>query len=235
MATYLLVHGAFHGGWCWRRVADRLRTAGHEVLTPTLTGLGERRHMLRPEIDLDWHIRDILGVIEAEELADFILVGHSYGGMVVTGVADKTTAPMRALVYLDAFLPETGQAVADLAGPEFKVLEEMVRLQGEGWRIPSLPPEAFGVTAPHDVTWLNRHLGPHPMASFTQPIRLDGAPRAPGTRVYIHCTQPAMGLYDALAARLEADPAWVVHNLATGHDAMVTAPDALTEILFDHA
>jgi len=235
MATYLLVHGAFHGGWCWRRVADRLRAAGHDVLTPTLTGLGERRHMLRPEIDLDWHIRDILGVIEAEELADFILVGHSYGGMVVTGVADKTAAPLRALVYLDAFLPDDGQAVADLAGPEFKMLEEMIRLQGEGWRIPALPPEAFGVTAPDDVAWLNRHLGPHPAASFTQPIRLKGPQAPPGARVYIPCTQPAMGLYDALAARLKADPAWAVHPLATGHDAMVTAPDAVAEILLDHA
>ena len=118
MATYLLVHGAWHGGWCWRRVTDILRAEGHTVFTPTLTGLGERAHLARPEIDLETHISDVLGVLDAEELDDVILCGHSYGGMVITGVADRLPGRIKALVYLDAFVPEHGESVIDLyAGP----------------------------------------------------------------------------------------------------------------------
>ena len=120
MANFVLVHGAWIGGWCWRPNAQALRKAGHEVFTPTLTGLGERSHLMNPSINLDTHIADIVNVIKHEELSDVVLVGHSYGGMVVTGVADALADKIRSLVYLDAFVPESGQALVDLAPPEPK-------------------------------------------------------------------------------------------------------------------
>src|SRR5262249_25595660 len=118
MATFVLVHGAWHGGWCWRDVAARLRRAGHDVYAPSLTGLGERAHLARPGIALDDHVQDVVALLQMEALSDVVLVGHSYGGMVVTGAADREAARIRRLVYLDAFVPESGRCVLDYVVPE---------------------------------------------------------------------------------------------------------------------
>src|SRR4029450_13175141 len=137
MTTYLLVHGGWVGGWIWNRVAPILRKAGHDVFTPTLTGLGERAHLANPDIDLATHIQDVVSVLEFEDLKRVVLVGHSYGGMVITGVAERTAERLNHLVYLDAFVPRDGQSVADLVSPELAAsFEEGVRLSGDGWRIP---------------------------------------------------------------------------------------------------
>src|SRR6516225_6895333 len=118
--NFVLVHGAWHGGWCWRRVADRLRASGHLVFTPTLTGLGERSHLLRPDLDLDVHIADVINVIKWERLSDVVLCGHSYGGFVISGVAERAADLIRSIVFLDAFLPNSGDAIEDITGPAVK-------------------------------------------------------------------------------------------------------------------
>ena len=229
MATFVLVHGAWHGGWCWLRVARLLRDAAHEVYTPTLTGLGERAHLARPEVDLETHVHDVVGVLEAEELRNVVLVGHSYAGMVITGVAARAANRLSHLVYLDAFVPEPGKSVLDYAGPRADAMRESARAQGDGWRIPPLPPERFGVTSQRDREWLQRRLVPQPLKAFEQPLAAGGADRL--KRMYVYCSSPAMGPFDQFAERLREDRKWQYHELKTGHDAMLTAPGDVAKLL----
>ena len=229
MATFVLVHGAWHGGWCWLRVARLLRDAAHEVYTPTLTGLGERAHLARPEIDLETHVHDVVGVIEAEELRNVILVGHSYAGLVITGVAARAANRVTHLVYLDAFVPETGKSLFDYAGPRAEVMRESATTHGEGWRVPPFPPERFGVTSQRDREWLQRRLVPQPLKTFEQPLTAAGGDRL--KRTYVYCSSPAMGAFDQFAERLREDRKWQCHELKTGHDAMLTAPGDVAKLL----
>ena len=229
MATFVLVHGAWHGGWCWLRVARLLRDAAHEVYTPTLTGLGERAHLARPEIDLETHVDDVVGVIEAEELRNVILVGHSYAGLVITGVAARAANRLAHLVYLDAFVPETGKSLLDYAGPRAEAMRESARTQGDGWRIPPLPPERFGITSQRDREWLQRRLVPQPLTTFEQSLTAAGGER--GKRTYVYCSSPATGMFDQFAERLREDRKWQFHELKTGHDAMLTAPGDVAKLL----
>src|SRR5215203_5818244 len=172
MTTYVLAHGGWHGGWSWKKVTPLLRAAGHAVATPTLTGLGERAHLLSPEIGLETHVQDILGVLEYEDLAGVVLVGHSSGGMVVMAVADRAPGRVAHLVYLDAFVPQTGQALVDLPPADRRaVFVEQARTAGEGWRVPA-PPERNGVIDEADLAWVRPRLGPQPLATFTEPLRL---------------------------------------------------------------
>ncbi|MBI1845945.1 MAG: alpha/beta hydrolase [Candidatus Rokubacteria bacterium] len=232
-ATFVLVHGAWHGGWCWARVARMLRDVGHTVHTPTLTGLGERAHLARPDVDLALHVQDVVALIEAEELRQVILVGHSYGGMVITGVAAHAGGRLAHLVYLDAFVPSDGQSLLGLVGEELAAgVRAAAREHGEGWRIPPFPPERFGVTNPKDVEWLTRHLVPQPLQTFEQGVQAKDRPSL--KRSYIYCAKPAMGAFDRYAA-LKSDRGWRYHELATGHDAMVTAAPDLAKILADSA
>src|SRR3546814_883276 len=146
MTTFVLVHGAWHGGWCWVRVADRLRAAGHAVFAPTLTGLADRSHLLAPTVGLQTHIRDVAGLILWEELRDVVQVGHSYGGMVITGAADRVAERIRTLAFVDAFTPQHRQSAFDLRTPEANALvRDRARALGGGWRIPPTPAEAFKV------------------------------------------------------------------------------------------
>lgn len=233
MADYVLVHGAWHGGWCWKRVARLLRTAGHEVFTPTLTGLGEREHLMSPAIGLDTHVDDILGVIEYEDLQDVILVGHSYAGMVITGVADKVPERVGRLVYLDAFVPEDGKALVDYQPPETLALfKEKTRTEGEGYKLPPvIPPEAFGVTDEDDLAWVRPRMNPHPFKTKLDPVHAAN-PRARAIpRTFIWCNDPADVPFAQFAARARSDPSWQYFELATGHDAMVTKPHEVAELL----
>jgi len=228
MATFVLVHGAWHGGWCWVRVARLLRDAAHEVYTPTLTGLGERAHLARPEIDLETHIQDVVNVLEAEELRQVTLVGHSYAGMVITGVAARAAARLSHLVYVDAFVPEAGKAMLDYSS-RAQVIRESTREGGEGWRVPPLPPVAFGVTSQRDTEWLTRRLTPQPLQTLEQTLPATGGERL--KRSYVYCAKPAIGSFDQFAERLRDDRKWSFHELKTGHDAMVTAPGDLARLL----
>ena len=229
IGTYVLVHGAWHGGWCWAKVARLLRDAAHEVYTPTLTGLGERAHLARPEVDLETHIQDVVAVLEREELRQVTLVGHSYGGMVITGVAARAAARIGHLVYLDAFVPEAGRSLLDYVGERAAAMREAVQAHGDGWKLPSFPPERFGVTSQRDTEWLNKHLGPQPFRTFEQPLPAAGGERL--KRTYVYCSKPAMGAFDQFAERLREDRKWTFHDAKIGHDAMVTAPGELAKIL----
>jgi pimeloyl-ACP methyl ester carboxylesterase len=229
IGTYVLVHGAWHGGWCWAKVARLLRDAAQEVYTPTLTGLGERAHLARPEVDLETHIQDVVAVLESEELRGVTLVGHSYGGMVISGVAARVTGRIGQLVYLDAFVPETGKCVLDYMGDRASTIREAVATQGEGWKLPAFPPERFGVSSQRDTEWLNKHLVPQPFKTFEQPLAAAGGDKF--KRTYIYCSKPASGAFDQFAERLRDDRKWTFHDVKTGHDAMVTAPGDIAKIL----
>lgn len=232
-ATFVLVHGGWHGGWCWQYVAPLLRAAGHDVLTPDLTGLGDRAHLLDPRVDLDTHVRDIVDILTSEDLRDVILVGHSYGGMVIAGAADHASDRLAHLVFLDAFVPEDGQSLFDLLRPERRDLyRQGARTQGEGWRVPAPPPQALGITGEVQARWLAAMLTPQPLRTFEQPVRLTNPMGAAFYRTYIHCTSgPLVPSFAPFAARAQVEPGWRYHELATGHDAMLTAPEELAEVL----
>src|SRR3954470_13976150 len=223
MATFLICHGAWSGGWSWRKVRPLLRAAGHEVFTPTYTGLGERAHLAHPLVDLDTHIQDILAVIECEDLSDFILVGHSYGGMVVTGVADRVPERVRHLVYLDAFVPGDGQSLSDLVG-------EVPRAAPlEGWLLPPNP--SAPDTSPEDLAWTMPRRRHQPVRCFTQKLRLTNAtPAFP--RSYIHCAKKiGHDTFQQFADRFRGDTAWRFHALDASHSPNITAPESLAALL----
>ncbi|MBL8386496.1 MAG: alpha/beta hydrolase [Burkholderiales bacterium] len=238
MSTYVLIHGAWHGGWCWARVAARLRALGHTVHTPTLAGMGEHAHLLSRQITLDTHVEDVVSHFETEEIRDAILVGHSYGGLIVTGAADRLdgTGAISRLVYLDAVVPADGDHWTAFHSPEAaQARHAAARDRGGALFLP--PPDAavFGLTDPADLAWVARRLRPHPYGCYLVPLRLPrlaaGAGAAALPRTYIDCVEPFYSDFMGLKQRLKADPAWQYVELRTGHNAMVSAPDALTGLL----
>ncbi|WP_374449036.1 alpha/beta fold hydrolase [Stella sp.] len=223
MANYLVCHGAWSGGWSWARVRPLLEQAGHTMLTPTYTGLGERAHLASPAVDLETHIADIGNVIAYEDAQDLVLVGHSYGGMVATGVADRMPDRVRRLVYLDAFVPGDGQSLSDFAGSG-QVAEPV-----DGWLIPPMPPAPDAT--PEDLAWTTPRRRHHPARCFVQKLRIVN-PDPPFPRTYIHCTKKAgFDLFRQFADRYRADPGWSFHTLDASHSPNVTAPAALAELL----
>jgi pimeloyl-ACP methyl ester carboxylesterase len=236
LATFVLVHGGGHGGWCYKPVTERLRAAGHLVYAPSLTGLGERVHLLSASIDLETHVTDIASLIEVEELTDVILVGHSYGGMVITGVADRVGSRIGNLVYLDAANPTDGQSLVDVAGPMMLMARSMgeVRQGIELVLIPErTPPQFYGVTDPEQIAWVSAKLSPHPWACFEQPLVLrDPVALAKVPQSHIVCTSTLPGRdVPALKAASEGR-FW---DIDTGHDLMLTEPDKVTECLLEIA
>jgi pimeloyl-ACP methyl ester carboxylesterase len=230
MATFLVAHGAWSAGWAWKKMRPRLRERGHELCTPTYTGLGERVHLARPEVDLETHIADVLGVLHCEDLRGVILIGHSYGGMVATGVADRAPERLSQLVYLDAFVPRSGQALRDLvpqppggpAGPE-----------GEVWRIPANPLPAD--TGAEDAAWIMPRRFPQPRRTFEQPINLSGASDRIA-KTYIYCTRPGPGdVFRRFADRTRGEAGWRYLEIDATHNPHITAPDALASLLHDIA
>jgi len=211
-----------------------LRRAGHEVYTPTLTGLGERAHLARHGIDLDLHVQDVVALLEAEDLHEVVLLGHSYGGMVVTGAADRCAARIRRLVYLDAFVPGNGKCALDYVLPE-----RAAAFRREGERVGTVapPPLAlWGLTRPEHIAFAEPRETRHPYLGFTQPIRLaNEAALARLPRTFIYCSSPATGSFDHFAAKYRNDPAWRYLELKTGHDAMILVPDELAAILLQSA
>lgn len=230
--TFVLVHGAFHGGWCWRDVARGLRARGHQVFTPTLTGLGERAHLRHIDPDVDTHIADVVQTLFCEELESVILVGHSYAGAVIAGVADCIPQALRHLVFLDALVLPPGHHVLHAASAEaLAYYQALSREAGGSGLIPPPPAGYFGVEDPVQVAWLEQHLCPQPLASFLSPLRLAGPPGNGLPVTYIRCTSPEFTEIDSSYARARAMPGWRHLNLATGHDAMVSAPGELAAML----
>lgn len=241
---FVLVHGAWHGGWCWRWVAEALVSLGHPVYAPTLTGLGERSHLREPVPSLGTHIDDVLNVIAWNELDEVVLVGHSYGGMVVTGVVDRIAPRIHHVVYLDAALPSDGQTMItqNPATREPAVVAaveaQLAALAPDGAWMAPLPPPVFGIPPERGdlVAWLDRRLTPHPLRTWSDPVSIRPGILEALAKTYVHCINPrlepsAFGAHAQRTASGEAGPNWRSLTLATGHDAMLTDPAGVTGIL----
>jgi pimeloyl-ACP methyl ester carboxylesterase len=232
MATFVLVHGGGHGGWCYQGVARIMRAQGQEVYTPTMTGLGEREHLLSTAIDLDMHITDIVKVLQFEDLRDVILVGHSYGGMVITGVADSVADRIGHIVYLDAANPENGQSLADLAGEIITMTRDDGRMVNgiELVLYPGTDPmNYFGVTDPEQLAWMKPKLTPHPWKCFEQKLVLNNEAalrKIPQTHIICSMTIPFRDI-ESLKAQSEGR----VWDIDTGHDLMISEPQAVADLL----
>ena len=240
MANFVLVHGAWHGGWCWQRVARALQQAGHRVHAVTLTGLGERAHLLSPAITLDTHIDDVLGLIEAEELADVVLAVHSYAGMIGTAVADRLGQRLRHLVYVDAVLPQPGESWSSTQSSATQQQRMAAARSSRHFSFPPPDPEVFGLTGA-DREWVARRQTPHPGNTYQAPLQFDVQRVAAVPRTFISCTQPALATIAPSRLRAQ-DPlfwggAWLpgarYAELQTGHDPMVSEPAALARLLLD--
>jgi len=230
MSTYVLVHGAWHGSWCWKRVRRALQALGHEVFTPTLTGVADRQHLLSPQVNLETHITDVVNLIRWEELSDVVLCGHSYGGCVISGVADRIPDRIGALVYLDAFVLENGQSLHDTLPCPMRnaQLEEALQV-GEGWKVPPIPAEAFKVNA-QDLDWVNRQCTMQPLATFQQPIHLTGGIAQIENVTFILATGWAPSPFPPFCEQAKAK-GWRTLAMACGHDVMLDLPQELTREL----
>ena len=235
-ATFVLVHGGFHGGWCWKRVADRLLTLGHHVYTPTQTGLGERAHLLDSSIGLDTFVQDVVGVIEAEELTEVILVGHSFGGISVTGAVDRVPERIRHLVYLDASIGEDGKAAFDVLSTDIVVqrVEEAKEYSG-GLTMRPFPATAFGITNPEDTAWLERRLTPHPLKTYRDKLILENPIGNGKPCTYVTCTDPPYPPLESTHRWAMAQNGWSMMQIASGHDAMIISPEKVVETLLEIA
>jgi pimeloyl-ACP methyl ester carboxylesterase len=229
--TFVLVHGVWHGGWCWSRVAEKLRARGHRVTTPTHTGLGERSHLLSSSITMDTFVEDIVGHLTWEKLEDVVLVGHSFGGAPITGVADRVPERIAMLIYLDAAIMEDGETWFGLLPPDIAASRQKAAEESSGGlSLPIAPVDSFGVTKPDDVAFLQGRLTPHPLATFSTPLRLAG-PAGNGLPArYITCTDPVYVPAKLMLERAR-DRGWPASELKAGHDAMVVAPDATADLL----
>jgi pimeloyl-ACP methyl ester carboxylesterase len=234
--TFLLVHGAFHGSWCWRRVADRLAATGARVYAPTMTGLGERAHLLTRKTNLGTFIDDVTGVIDAEELDDIILVGHSFGGVVISGVVDRLPERVRHSVYLDAIVPRNGQSAISQLPPETAAVRiRAAQESSAGLSIPIPTGAIFDLPPGSDRDWVARHITPHPLASYTDIVVLNGPVGNGRPRSYIRCTAPVYEAVRPSYERIFGDAGWTIVDLATSHDAMVAAPALLADMLLKYA
>lgn len=231
MATYVLVHGAWHGSWCWKRVRRLLQAAGHDVFTPTLTGVGERSHLNSPSIDLDTHIADVVNLIQWEQLSDIVLCGHSYAGCVISGAADRIPDSIRALVYLDAFVLEDGECVFDLQSKEqTKIMRESTDAAGDGWKVAPIPAEVFQVNL-RDRAWVDAQCTPQSIACFEQRISLTGGLNRIRNVTHILAAGFREGSpFPACHERAKAK-GWNTLAMPCGHDVMLDLPDELAAFL----
>lgn len=226
--TFLVCHGAWSAGWAWKKVHPLMRSAGHRLITPSYTGLGERVHLAHRGIDLEAHIEDVLNVIKFEDLRDVVLIGHSYGGMVATGVADRAREKIRQLIYLDAFVPQDGQSLLDLIGSDRSRMQALVKA-GDGWRVPPNPTSPD--TPPEDLEWLGARRVDMPIKCFEQAIRMQNGPLTlPRSYIYATRITPA-DTFGQFAAMAKADAGWKYHELDASHSPNVSAPEALMALL----
>lgn len=233
-AAIVLVHGAWHGAWCWRRLLPLLRGAGVQAHAVTLTGVGERAHLLSPSVDLHTHIQDVLGLIEAEELQRVVLVGHSYAGMVVTGAADRLQrerpGSLAHLVYLDASVPRPGESWSSPHPEATRQGRVEAAKSSGGLSFPPPDAQVFGLEGA-DREWVNRRQTPQPFSVYQQVLDFDAARVAAVPRTFIDCTSPALATIAPSRERVRSEPGWQVVALATGHDPMVSEPKALADLL----
>ena len=233
--NYVLAHGSWHGGWCWRPVADRLLAAGHRVYAPSYTGMGDRAHLLSKNITIDTFVEDLVQVIETQELKDVILVGHSFGGIPITGVDDRIPQRLAHLVYFDAIVLQSGQnafSVYPKADADARIAAASKATDGLAVPIPDPLPAAWGFTpgsADHD--WVKRRLTAHPLASYTTPLNLKHPIGNGVARTYVHCTQPELAVLDESRKLVQSQAGWNWVDIAAPHEAHITHPALLADLL----
>ncbi len=225
--VFLVCHGAWSAGWAWKKMHPLMTARGLRLVTPTCTGLGERVHLANPSIDLETHIEDLLNVIKYEDLRDIVLVGHSYGGMVATGVADRARDRIAQLIYLDAFVPDDGQSLLDLNEPARARMMELTRA-GDGWRV---PPNPTPPDTPHaDLEWLTERRVDMPIKCFETKLKLSGKLTLPRSYIYATRITPA-DTFGPFARRAKSEAGWRYYEIDASHSPHVTAPEALLELL----
>jgi pimeloyl-ACP methyl ester carboxylesterase len=232
--TFVLVHGAYEGGWIWRYVAERLLAKGHKVFTPTLTGLGERSHLMSGLITLDTHVADVANVIKWESLTDIVLVGHSYAGWVISGVVERMPSQIASIIYLDAFMPEDGQRGLDLNSPNSRKAVLAAIDRAEVSRAPDYSGDSPTMMTQSDRAWLISKATSQPIGVSLQTIRLTGARDKVARKTYVRTRNPSAS-FDAAYAKVKSDKSWHVYDLPCGHWAMIEMPDRTTEILLENA
>ncbi len=228
MANFVLVHGGMIGGNCWKDVRRILEQKQHAVLTPTLTGLGERKHLSHPNLNLETHIHDIVNAIVYEELDEVILVGHSYGGMVITGVADRIRNRIKKLIYIAAVLPKSGESMFDAVGPEISSCLTEAARQNNGWEVPAGAPQGYGIYAADIVEWFEQMSTPQSIKSFEQKLHLQNSSHSIVEKVYVKCAEDAVLDSMVVRAREMQIPCY---EILSGHFPMLTAYGALADFL----
>ncbi len=230
------MHGAWHGAWCWERVTPLLRDAGYQVHTPVLPGQGERIAEISTAITLNTHIDSVVSYLDVHQLNNVVLVGHSYGGAVISGVADRAAPRLRQLVYLDALVFDNGQSLASLSGPAaWATRMKAVEQAGRGVGLPPGTPESFGVTDPQDRDWVAAKLTLQPVNTFATPLILQHPLGNALPKVYIDCNAPAMASVNSFKSKVRQQSGWTYDTLASGHDAMVIVPKPLSAMLVKYA
>jgi pimeloyl-ACP methyl ester carboxylesterase len=227
--TFLVAHGAWGAGYTWKKMHPLMSAAGHRLVTPTYTGLGEREHLANPSNDLETHIQDVLAVIKYEDLQDIVLIGHSYGGMVATGIADRARDRISSLIYLDAFVPRDGEALFDLVPPEGREAMQESARSGDGWRVRANPIPSD--TSEADTKWLSERRLPQSIRCFDSPLRLTGGDITV-PRSYIYCTRATPAdTFRPFATRARTELGWRYYEIDASHSPHVTAPEALATLL----
>jgi pimeloyl-ACP methyl ester carboxylesterase len=231
--TFVLVHGAWHGGWCWRRVSDILERKGNKVFAPTMTGLGERSHLLTKDVNLSTHITDIANVIEWENLSDVVLVAHSYGGIIGSGVAERLHGKISSIVFLDAFMPEDGETLFQKSSPAFvEAIKNAMESGQMGIKAP--PAAAFGVEE-KDRAWVESKMTSQPVGTYTEKAAYTGARDKIAKKTFIRAKGYKSPTFDSNLAKAKASGSWKTYELESGHDAMIVIPDQLSDILLASA
>jgi pimeloyl-ACP methyl ester carboxylesterase len=242
--TFVLVHPAWFGGWCWKKITPLLRARDYDVHNPTLTGLGERAHLARPEIGLNVHIEDVASLLKYEDLSGVVLVGNSSSGMVITGVADQLPERISHVVYLDAFVPQDGQTMLELIPPDRRpTLETLVQKEGEGWLLPRFAPppweqfvpEVWRITDGADLRWALPRLRPTPFGHFKEPVHRRNMAAEKLPRTYIRCVQWPHAVFDQSAEAAQKTAGWHYRELTTSHLPFITHPRELADLLIEIA
>jgi len=240
MGNFVLVHGAWHGGWSWRRVVQALVSAGHRAHAVTLTGVGERAHLISPDITLETHVTDVINAIQMEEMNEVVLAVHSYAGMIGTAVADRYAQRLKHLVYVDAFVPEPGESWSSTHPASTRETRLAAAKVSPDYTIPAPDPAIYGLSGP-DYEWVKRRLTPHPGHTYESPLVFDPVRVGAVPRTYVSCVQPASASLEAIRARVADARLWGgawqggggvrLAQLKTGHDAMISMPAELTKLL----
>lgn len=229
MASVVLAHGAWSAPWAWKKMRPLMRAAGHEFFSPTYTGLGQRAHLARPEVDLSTHIEDVASAIEFEDLKDVVLLGHSYGGMVATGVADRLGDRIARLIYIDAFAPKDGQSLFDLVGPKAEGnMRAGAEKSGDGWKLPinPMPPD----TSPEDLEWAKPRRRPQPIKTFEEKIKLSSTKMPPRHYIYAKKNMPG-DAFRQFGERAKSEAGWTYDEIDASHNPHITCPDVLMKLL----